>query len=263
MLEALDKWFIQPILHPQGYNPVNTMVYALIFVAAVWLNLKLFEKWKVRVDGRFVLGILFWTLGASALRAGEDLAEAGGAQRNVLFVTPFIFILMYVMCIAVLGICLLLKAKKGVPLWKTWIGSGFVFALVALSQITITNTSALTITFAITISWYILFSIGNRGVPWFFTRWNTAALTAHMLDASATYVAITRFNMVEQHVLPSLFIDTLGIESMFLLKLLVVPAVLYLIDKYGETDYEKKYVKMIIILLGFGTGMRDVLSAAG
>jgi len=46
---------------------------------------------------------------------------------------------------------------------------------------------------------------------------------------------------------------------MFALKLAVVPLVLYAIDKYGESDSEKNFLKMIILMLGFAVGLRNTL----
>ncbi|MBU4245535.1 MAG: DUF63 family protein, partial [Nanoarchaeota archaeon] len=103
------------------------------------------------------------------------------------------------------------------------------------------------------------------------TNWNIAALSAQMFDASSTFVALTFFsNFWEKHILGSsamAFFESRNIFLifgsaswvMFALKLLVVPAVLFAIDKYGETEDEKKFMKMIIVLLGIAIGFRNTL----
>jgi uncharacterized membrane protein len=52
-----------------------------------------------------------------------------------------------------------------------------------------------------------------------FTFENSGLLSAHMLDASATYVAMTFFGYLEQHPLPRFLIELTNPSAMFFLKL--------------------------------------------
>ena len=50
-----------------------------------------------------------------------------------------------------------------------------------------------------------------------------------------------------------------GSWIMFALKLAVIPLALWAIDKYSENETENKFLKMIIIILGLGIGIRNSL----
>jgi len=89
---------------------------------------------------------------------------------------------------------------------------------------------------------------------------NTGILTSHLFDASATFTALTFFGYYEQHVLPSFLIDIFGPWIMFPLKIIVVWAVLALIDRSKEDIFFKRFLKIIILILGLSLGIRDFLT---
>jgi uncharacterized membrane protein len=96
---------------------------------------------------------------------------------------------------------------------------------------------------------------------------NAGILSSHFMDASSTFVALTFFGYVEQHVLPSFLIDLAGGPAagawiMFPMKILVVGGVLLLLDKYSEDEQFKNFLKLIILILGLALGTRDFLTVS-
>ena len=92
-----------------------------------------------------------------------------------------------------------------------------------------------------------------------FTLDNSAILSAHMLDASATFVALAFFGYAEQHPLPRMLIAFSNPAAMFLLKLVVLIPVLYIIDRYAEKGEFKNFLKIVIFILGLAPGLRDMI----
>jgi uncharacterized membrane protein len=119
------------------------------------------------------------------------------------------------------------------------------------------------ITLAWTLGFFFLTFLGRRysikPLKMVFTKVNSAILSFHMLDASATFASLSFFGYSEQHVLPNLLIPYLGPASMFLLKLLVLIPVLYIIDRETEPGNFRNFLKTAIIILGLAPGLRDLL----
>ncbi len=88
---------------------------------------------------------------------------------------------------------------------------------------------------------------------------NSGLISVHLFDAAATYVAMTYFGYLEQHVLPRILIDAFGPLVMFPLKLIVIIPVLYIIDKYSEPGSFKNFMKIIILILGLAPALRDTI----
>ena len=80
-----------------------------------------------------------------------------------------------------------------------------------------------------------------------------------MFDASTTFVALQFFPYFEQHVLPGFFISMFGPVAMFFIKLPVVAAVLYYLDKDMNEPEKKNFIKIVILILGLGPGLRNFL----
>ncbi len=80
-----------------------------------------------------------------------------------------------------------------------------------------------------------------------------------MLDASATWGALSFYGYLEQHPLPRMFTDSLTPAGMFLLKLIVLIPVLYIINKNTEKGDFKNFLMILILILGLAPGLRDMI----
>ncbi len=264
--EFFNKYFWNGIKYDTAYNWVDTLTYALIFIIAVWLLYdKVFRPKKILVDRKFLIALSGWILFGSAMRAAEDAA----IFKTVLLVTPLHYITIFAIAFPSLLIALYFDKKVGY--WKSWGAAGYILGATVLSMLPLKNFYGIFLSIGIWTGWIALFWIFQKASPEFLSRWNFAVLSAQMFDASSTFTALTFFaNFWEKHVLGGtlmtffeernlLLINGSASWVMFALKLAVVPVVLYAIDKYGETGQEKKFLKMVILMLGLAVGLRNTL----
>ncbi len=264
----VEKYFWNGIKYDTAYNWVDTLVYSLIFICAAWLLYdKFFKAKKISINREFMMALLGWIAFGSSMRASED------AQifKTILLVTPFHYITIFSISFVVLLLALHFDKTLKIPYWKTWGAVGYFLAIFVFLQLPVKNIYGILLVIGVWAAWiagiWVLRKISSK----FLTNWNFAAISAQMFDASSTFVALTFFsNFWEKHVLGNsvmVFFESRNLFLingsaswvMFALKLAVVPAVLFAIDKYGETEEEKKFLKMIIVLLGLAVGLRNTL----
>jgi uncharacterized membrane protein len=100
---------------------------------------------------------------------------------------------------------------------------------------------------------------GDR-LTFFRGRENLMVIWFHLIDATVTFIGVDYYGYAEQHVLPRGLIEIFGTAAvMYLLKLAVLPVVLYLLDKYVEEDEMNVFMKMIIMVLGLAPATRNFL----
>jgi uncharacterized membrane protein len=264
--DFFEKYYWNGIKYDTAYNWVDTLTYAVIFVGFIWLLYsKVFERKKIIVDRHFIFALVGWIIFGSSMRAAED-AEI---FKTSLLVTPFFYVTIFAIAFPMLLVAL--KFNKKIPYWRSWGGAGYVLGALVLIQLPLKNAKGLLLSFGIWLLWIALFWILHKSKPKILSRWNFTALSAQMFDAASTFAALTFYpGFWEKHVLGStliaffesrnlLLINGSASWVMFALKLAVVPFVLYAIDKYGETNNEKNFLKMIILMLGFAVGLRNTL----
>ena len=191
-----------------------------------------------------------------------------------LFPTPGSYLVTFLIALATLFISLCVQRYWKIQYWKTMLGLGIVYSIWTIILLPISFLEPLLIVLPIFLAWVLIlygfawlvrsgklakFSI-NEKLKKAFTYENTGILNAHMLDATATFTALTYFGFIEQHVVPRLFIPFLGPAAMFILKLVVVIPVLYLIDQHkGDSDF-KSLLKIAVLILGLAPGLRDIVT---
>lgn len=276
MREFIDKYYLDPIKNDSGYNTVNTLTYALLFVAAIWLLYEhFFKKRKINIDRDFMKSLVGWIIFGGSLRVIEDI----GITSSFLFSTPYIYIMVFALSFLTLLPSLSLLKTKKTNLICTWGLTGYALAAITIAAIIITtsarshNIVGFLSIYSVWLGWLAIFLAiirYHKKAKSFLTTWNISAIMAHLLDASGTFVSMTYYGFIEKHVIGNalitylqanemLLINGSGSWIMFALKLAVVPLILFAIDKYSETEEEKKYLKMIIIILGLGIGIRNSL----
>lgn len=92
---------------------------------------------------------------------------------------------------------------------------------------------------------------------------NLAIIFVHIFDATSTFVAVDFYNYAEQHVVPNVFLELANSAiTMFPLKIIVMGAVLYSIDKYIDDVYSRDTLKLAVFILGLAPGLRNFLTLA-
>ncbi|MBI3190509.1 DUF63 family protein [archaeon] len=266
MGDFLQTYFIDPIRYGTGYNIVNTIVFAIILIIAAVLVYKLLRKMKVTIDKKFLLSIIPFIALGGILRAYEDYLEASGIARNILLITPLVYVTIFVSALALLVISKAVEKYAGVKYWRTWFAAGLFIDAFILSQFRVTNTFGLVAMVGIAAFIIILITAAKKipsdKIKNFFTAENILVLDVHMFDATTTFVSLSYFDYFEQHVVPGFLINATGPWIMFVLKFAVVSVVLYLFDKElnKKEDAEKKmFLKIIVLILGLGPGLRNFL----
>ncbi|MFH1631285.1 MAG: DUF63 family protein [Candidatus Aenigmatarchaeota archaeon] len=295
----LQQIFVQPILEHgvAGYNIVNTLVYAIVFALAVFGVYKLLKKLNIAIDGNFVIGIMPFIVLGSILRVVRDSAVVDHWILVSPIIYMFIFVIALVSLLFTVGIERFMvkrisqpdaSKKYSKPLMKIiyflsdyhrlWSIIGIlccIFGLLILSSIGIQNWYGIGIILGITLICsviiLVLYKLRNKSKHLaVFSKENSGILGAHMFDASTTFTALSYFNYYEQHVVSNVAISIVGPIAQFILKIVVVVAVLWALDKYLKDETNplgevvsntqlRNFIKVAILILGFAPGLRNFI----
>jgi len=242
-------YFVNPIFLNQGYNPVNTVAYALILVVAAYFIYKILVRMKVKIDRRLGMSVVPYIILGSSSRILVD----SGITDTYLLVSPFIYVVIFVVTFAVLLMSRYLEREYKIPYYKIMTGVGVALVIIPISFLRIGNPIALVYVLAFFAPWPIIL---------YFVKWSEAnkiVLATQMFDATNTVVALQFFGYSEQHVVPNLFIGFLSPWVFIPLKLVVVTAALVLIDNYSKDKQFNNFLKLVIAILGGATSLRDFL----
>lgn len=119
--QFLHRYFWGPIISDaegrrvegirEGYNVVNTVVYAALLALGLVALLRLLRRWDVRMDlGLLLASIPFFLLGGT-LRALEDTVLFNGLLR-VLFITPFVYLLVALLFVVALYVGVAARSRR-------------------------------------------------------------------------------------------------------------------------------------------------------
>ena len=270
MFEFVQDYFIKPIVEGSGYNPVNTLVYAVLFVLGISLLRRVLEHFRVRTDLEFFKSLIPYFLFISSLRVLEDLGFAAHSPNPLdwgfYFGTPGIYLLGASL---ILGVLACLKAFKVRNEMKAFGLAGWaLYAPLALFFLSIEKTltgngfGALQI-----LALAFLLTYGSKLVleKAFKDRLlspveNQVVMFSGSLDAAATSIALSAYGYGEQHVLPNLFIGLAGTPYVFLLKSGLMLLVLHYLDSSLKKEKELNFfVKAAVTAVTLGPGFRDFL----
>jgi len=274
MTEALrqfvETYYIHPITHDTGYNLVNTVTWALILVACLFLTFKLLKKLDVKIDYRFIAAVSPYIIVGASLRVMED-AELFAPPLSYLLITPLIFFLMFFCCVAILTLSVKLSRSKKIRDYNYTLAFGLTGVLWFFANLTILVGME-----EIVSGWVLLAVIGisgilvsviyviaaKFGVPFLTEKVNVAVLAAHLLDASSSYIGIDMLGYTGKHVVEGLIVKYTGTAAgMFPLKLGFLVPILYVLDtQFTDDDVElKNLVLLALIVIGLAPAVRNTL----
>jgi len=260
--EFINENFLKPLCY--YYTPIGTVTYGLILILAVLGTYKLLKKLKLKINKKFFLALLPFIIYGGWTRALRDYS-LGVYGQSKLFCSPPIYFFVYATTLASLLFSLLIERKtKKISYEKIMMMIGTLFLLYNLSLTTIKNFFGFSIILLLISLWSLVFFGIHKIKPKLLSIENAGIIVSHLFDASSTFTALTFFGFYEQHVLPNLFIINLSLGPwiMFPLKILVVWIVLYYIDKSKENVFFKKFLKIVILILGLALGIRDFLTVS-
>jgi uncharacterized membrane protein len=265
VLERAYRYFWTP-----GYNVVNTLTYGIILAGCVYLIIAVLRKREFRIDKSFLTATLPFIFFGSTAR---ELVDRGFGvypgyapyPGNFWLVAPGIYLSMFLLTSFVLAVTVfffreryfLPMASFGVLL------SSYNLYLIAAHITTLKwfFVSLLSFLLSAAASYLILGGLGRSllsGRDSF--NANFLLLSAHLLDASATFVGVDFMGYSEKHVLPNVLIEKVGSAAvMFPLKFIVVVAAIYVIDReYAKDELSRRFVKFAVLVLGLGPALRDL-----
>lgn len=255
MFDFFQKYFIEPMGH--YYTVPGTIVYAILFVIAVFLVYKYFLKKRFKINERFMLSLLPFIILGGVMRSLEDAQFYSG----YFFVSPGIYITVFFITLISLLFSVELEKYRKIEYWKTMllIGSGFLFYnILQVILIGIVNWVAFFSIFALMLLWSAVFFPIQHLFSKYLSRTNYLILLSHLFDASASFVAVTFFSYSEQHVLPGFLFPIFGAWVLIPLKIIVVWPALYYIDKVKDKGF-RTWLKIAVLILGLALGTRDFL----
>jgi uncharacterized membrane protein len=264
MVNNLLDYIIRSATDVKAYNPINTLLFGLLFAGGVFfIYVYIIKRLGLRIDRGFLFAASMWAFFAMCIRLLYDT----GFTKSVWFITPYVTLIDFLLAISTLFLSLYIQKKKKIDYWKTWGVSGAILGIIMLSLSPLTNLKGFVF---IVLLWTasILILLGARKIfPKFLTWWNIGVLEAHMMDAAGSFAGITFFGFSEEHVLGGTLIkyaESIGLTLfgsgswvMFPLKLVVLVPVLYYIDKYSEDINETNYIKTVVFVLGLAIGLRN------
>jgi uncharacterized membrane protein len=272
--DFIYKYYIDPIRYEQPYNIVETLTYALILVAAVFLIYRWFKKSDIAIDGPFVLATIPYVIFGGVLRVVQD-THMIQSDIQFLIVTPFIYFIIFFYTISILIISRYLT-KQG--MWGNYLtlyaGAG-IFSVFCVSLVLVGwgMTHAHLDLFVLAV--IPLMAITATIMVWGFMRyvlnWKYVSdplyltlLFGQLLDASATSYGIDlhpSVRYIEQHVVGSSLIEmTHTAFVMFPLKLVVLFPAIYIMEQYRKEANPAFWhlVLLAMIVVGFAPGIRDM-----
>jgi uncharacterized membrane protein len=244
-----QSYFVNPIIFNQGYNAINTSVYAIILVASAYIIYRTLRKLKIKIDRRLAISVAPYVLLGSSARLLVD----SGLTDTFLLITPLIYFLIFAVTFSVLLISIYLERKLKIPYYKIMVSVGIALTLIPVSLLRIGNPVALAYVLGFYAIWPVVF---------YFIKWNVAnkvVASIQTFDATNTSVALYFFGYSEQHVVPNIFISIFGPWMFVPIKAIAVIAALVLIDRYSDDKEFNNYLKLVIAILGGATSVRDFL----
>jgi uncharacterized membrane protein len=200
------------------------------------------------------------------------------------FPTPGSYLITFILALASLGAGLTVRRYWKVECWKTMAVLGTIFFIVNAALVPARNVIPLLYIGIVTLAWAgLFFSFGTMAVLGnvkmlsaraakemrkFFTPMNSAIISAHMFDATATFFAISMFTTTggqgytEQHFLSRSLMPFIGPGVMFILKLAVVLPALWFIDRYMSSKKDRemgRFLKLAVFILGAAPASRNLV----
>jgi uncharacterized membrane protein len=260
MVDFLRKYFIEPIYTGTGYNVVNTLVYGVLLGVGILLSYRIIKRLEIRIDGAFLLGLLPFLALGSVLRALED---AGILPKSALFITPGIFLTIFVAAFLALLLGAALRAR-GIPIHLSMGAAGVLLLIhpvvLLLGNIYILSPLVYVVPALVISTGVVVGIIRLLGIGYMRSGWVYAIVAAHMLDASATVVGVELYGYWEEHYFEGVLIDLLGTGMViYPLKVLVLFVVIYVVQKALEEENAVRFWYLAIFILGFSPGLRDLL----
>jgi uncharacterized membrane protein len=296
--QAFYDFFARRIAERGLYGPMEYIVYGAIMLGlAFFVIFPILDRRGIKFNAKFMLALLPYILLGSALRVLEDMAllprSWNPLEPAYYFVTPGIYLLVAAVALAALCVSRPVSKRLGISFHKTFATIGLALALPILlfEALSFQALAGFIAVFAMAflllpVAWVFLqlsaplISIIISAINHFLrliapslrlnfdeklwkgllkNRLNLLAVFSQVLDGSATFVATQFFWCGEQHPLSGYLLDLFPL-SFVAVKAGLVLLILHYVDTNIKNENLRGFIKVVVAVLGFATGLRDVLT---
>lgn len=273
IIDIFQNKIVDPMINQTGYNFYNTFLIASIVLIFYFRGYKLLKK-HIKIDKEFLNTLIIFTIIGAFLRIlEEDYIVFGGLIKRSLnpleigfyFYTPGLLILLVLLYLFFFLISYLIYKQKYFILLKK-IGLIFLLFISIIVLINIVNWHIFFLSLIIIcLIFYYLIKIFNKLIKTNQYYENKLLILSQTIDFSATLIGVYFFRgyLYEEHFISRTIIEVSPILFV-ILKLFLCFLFIYILDYlyYSKTEKDQKirYIKQIIIILGFLTGIRNLLT---
>src|SRR4030042_3710404 len=249
LTEFVKKYYVDPIRLGTGYNFVNSMTYALLFVGSTYLFFLFLNKSKIRIDKRLAVAVLPYVVLGSFVRVLED----AHIVTNYFLVTPMIWAVFIFGVFSLIFISRLIERRFGIPYFKIMFLVAVFLLMIPVSMLHFKSLHGMWLTLMFFLPWIIVSCLAKWNIG------NKLVSLAHIFDATVSVVAISYFGFFEQYPIPRM-LSSINPSLYIMIKAVVVVGFMILIDRFSKEREFNNYLKLIIGILGLGPGLRNFIS---
>jgi uncharacterized membrane protein len=276
MTEALrqfiETYYIHPITHDTGYNPINTITWALVLVVCLFLTFRLLKRLKIDMNYRFIAAVVPYIVVGASLRVMED-AELLSPPLSYLLITPLIFFVVFFCCLALLFLSVTVTRLERLKAYDYTLIFGLLGVLWCFA-----NLAVLLMHERVAFGWVLFAVIAIAGVlvgiiyaiaahfdiQFLTEKVYVSVLAAHLLDAASSFIGIDMLGYTGKHVIEGLIVEYTGTAAgMFPLKLGILVPIMYVLDTQFREDAEeieqKNIVLLALLVIGLAPAVRNTL----
>lgn len=254
MIEFIQRYFIEPIYSGEGYNVYNTVVYGLLLGVGIILTDELLRKLKIDINRRLMFGLFPFITLAAFLRS---LVDAGILKKSFFFITPGIFFTTFFIALISLLLAKRLERKQKIEYQKSMFAAGgiiLIYPAFLVVQNIVAHSHFISIMVLTGVSSWLTFVL-FKGFD--FGKWEKYIVPAHMLDASATFLAVEYLGYFEEHVFENYLIQIAGTALViYPLKIIVLGIILSMLKRMKAPPFWY----FALVILGYAPGLRDTLT---
>ncbi|MFH1246850.1 MAG: DUF63 family protein [Candidatus Micrarchaeota archaeon] len=265
--QFIVEYFVNPIKYPETYAPynlVNTTVFAIVAIAAVYLIYKFLNAKGIKTNEKFYWAVIPFIFLGSIVRVLSDAKVfPRGVEISGVTFYPFVTPLVYVVIFAITIAALLLSVKFFQQNWHdVFFKTGIVLAVLSiLPLVFMFKNFAL---FAAIIGIVAVVALLLYFSPVKTSKMEKGVVLSQVFDGAATFVGVQFGGYSEQHIVGNAIFDLFGGPLAFLIvKLLFALVVVWVLRKESEKTAanvnEVAFISLIITIFGLAPGARDAL----
>lgn len=247
----IEKYFFS------GYTFFNTLFYGFLLIFILFFILKLFKKLDINPSS-IIFSIIHFILFGSTIRA---LVDNNILPYNVFLITPGIYFVVGFITIFTFILAFLLFKKMNFKYEYMIFLIGLLFASFPLFLIPYFNFKIASYVLVLWALFSFSFLLIGRFWDLYKNKINLSIISAHLFDATSTFIGVDYYGYYEQHVLPK-FIYNISSSAitMYPLKIAIITIGLFLIDRYIDDEKLNGLLKLTLFVLGLAPGLRNFLT---